>query len=116
MKAFLLIVLKALFDALFGAVREAGRDTFVDASAQKDIKKKLKDKIKKMGWCVLCCIALSGCGTRTVYIPHGEPVRLRSDVDAADVWIMTDDGPIASTMRLYEGWYCMPLEGGDDGD
>lgn len=52
----------------------------------------------------------AGC-TRTVYVPHGTPVRLRETVKDVKVWVKDADGePVAGRMDLYEGWYALPLE------
>lgn len=58
---------------------------------------------------VLCLV---GCGTRVVYVPHGEPMRLAEPV-AAKVWTLTEGGKrIKSDNRVTipEGWYCLPLQ------
>jgi len=52
----------------------------------------------------------AGC-VRTIYVPHGTPVRLRETVKNAKVWVKDADGkPVAGKMDLYEGWYALPLE------
>jgi hypothetical protein len=52
----------------------------------------------------------AGC-TRTIYVPHGTPVRLRETVKDVKVWVKDADGqPVAGRMDLYEGWYALPLE------
>jgi len=56
---------------------------------------------------------LTGC-VRTVYVPHGTPVRLRETVKDAKVWVKDADGkPIAGKMDLPEGWYALPVDGED---
>ena len=53
---------------------------------------------------------LTGC-VRTVYVPHGTPVRLRETVKDAKVWVKDADGkPIAGKMDLPEGWYALPVD------
>ena len=57
-------------------------------------------------------LLLPGCGTRTVYVPPGEPVRLRMTVKRAKVWVFDADGkPAAGVMDLPEGWYVLPDAG-----
>jgi len=59
---------------------------------------------------VLLC---SGCSliTRTIYIPHGQAVRLRQEVRNVKVWVKTKDGEIAEgKITLPEGWYCLPSD------
>jgi hypothetical protein len=59
---------------------------------------------------LLPIVLLVGC-TRTIYVPHGTPVRLRETVKDVKVWVKDADGePVAGRMDLYEGWYALPLE------
>ena len=65
---------------------------------------------------LLPILLLTGCGggtlfTRTIYVPHGTPVRLRETVTDAKVWVKDADGqPVAGKMDLPEGWYALPLD------
>ena len=60
-------------------------------------------------------LAASGCGTRTVYVAPGEPVRLRETVRDVKVWVLDEHGePVAGRMDLPEGWYCLPVQTGQD--
>jgi hypothetical protein len=53
----------------------------------------------------------AACAGRTVYVPHGTPVRLRETVKDVKVWVKDSGGdPVAGEMDLYEGWYSLPLE------
>ena len=59
---------------------------------------------------MLCALAstLHGCGVRTVYVPAGEPIRLRQSVKACKVWVADKDGKeLPSTLDLPEGWYAL---------
>ena len=59
---------------------------------------------------LLPILLLTGCGVRTIYVPHGTPVRLRETVENAKVWVLDADGkPVAGKMNLPEGWYCLPV-------
>jgi len=59
-------------------------------------------------------LALPGCGTRTIYVQSGEPVRLRETIRSAKVWVLDQDGrPVAGVMDLPEGWYALPVDGED---
>jgi hypothetical protein len=63
---------------------------------------------------LLPILLLAGC-TRTIYVPHGTPVRLRETVKDVKVWVKDADGqPVAGRMDIYEGWYTLPLEDGPD--
>lgn len=63
---------------------------------------------------VLCLLFVcSGCITfgRTVYVPHGQAVRLREEVKDVKVWVKTQDGEIVpGNMDIPEGWYALPKE------
>jgi len=51
----------------------------------------------------------AGC-VRTIYVPHGTPVRLRETVKDAKVWVKDSGGePVAGKMDLPEGWYALPM-------
>ena len=66
--------------------------------------------IRKLLPFLLPILLLAGC-TRTIYVPHGTPVRLRETVKDVKVWVKDADGqPVAGQMDLYEGWYALPLE------
>ncbi len=63
-----------------------------------------------------CSIAFasmsSGCSTRVVLVPSGEPVRLAEPV-RAKVWVIDASGnqiKSANRVTLPEGWYALPKE------
>lgn len=59
--------------------------------------------------CASACWLGCGCGTRTVLIPHGEPVRLRRTVKNVPIWAADKHGKeIEGTVDLPEGWYALP--------
>ncbi len=68
---------------------------------------------KRSCWIALIALVGScGCGTRVVYVPHGEPVRLAESVKAM-VWVKGADGvSVRSKNRitLAEGWYALPKD------
>jgi len=64
----------------------------------------------------LSCVAAggAGCGVRTVYVPHGEPVRLRETIEDAKVWVVDETGEaVPGRMDLPEGWYALPAQEGE---
>ena len=73
--------------------------------------------VRKVCWLVLLCflmILIAGCvaqtqtqtQTRTVYIPDGEPVRLREDIPRAKVWVQGPKGTLEPVeVTLKEGWF-----------
>jgi len=61
---------------------------------------------------VFVIVCLSGCATRVVLVPPGEPVRLRETVRNAKVWVADKDGKeIPGVVDLPEGWYVLPDPG-----
>ena len=69
--------------------------------------------LRKMVLCVLIFAPLcsSGCmgKTKTVYIKHGEPVRLRKTIKNAEIWAADKDGKdVPGVIDLPEGWYALP--------
>ncbi len=71
--------------------------------------------IRKLIPFLIPILLLTGCGsgslfTRTIYVPHGTPVRLRETVEDVKVWVKDADGqPVAGKMDLPEGWYSLPM-------
>lgn len=69
---------------------------------------------------VIVCVLTTcvGCLNRgkVVYVPDGQPVRLREIVRDVKVWVPGTENPseselegwIPSTMDLPEGWYVLP--------
>ena len=66
--------------------------------------------MRRHGWIILI-ICITGCWTRTIYVPAGEPVRLRETIRNVNVWVLDENGkPVAGRMDLPEGWYCLPID------
>jgi len=66
--------------------------------------------IRKLIPFLLPILLLAGC-VRTIYVPHGTPVRLRQTVKNTKVWVKDADGkPVAGKMDLPEGWYAVELD------
>jgi hypothetical protein len=56
--------------------------------------------------------AFSGCATRTIYVPPGEPVRLAAPIKNAPVWVRDAQGKwVRGRVTLQEGWYALPDPG-----
>ena len=63
---------------------------------------------------LLPILLLTGC-VRTIYVPHGTPVRLRETVKNAKVWVKDTDGaPVAGRMDIPNGWYALPMPEEDE--
>ena len=66
--------------------------------------------IRKLLPFLLPILLLTGC-VRTIYVPHGTPVRLRETVKDVKVWVKDAGGePVAGRMDLPEGWYAVELD------
>jgi len=109
----LITLIVALLRAFLPALIEASKDTAEDGARQPELKARLRKRVRET-WgrtvvCVLLLVFAAGCGTRTIYPPAGEPVRLRETIRGAKVWVMDADGrPVASKCDLAEGWYVLP--------
>lgn len=107
---WLILIVEAILRALIPALVKAAQPTAEDSRPQPELRQRLTEKVRKAGWCVvLGLVFLAGCQPRTIYIPSGEPVRLRETVHNAKVWVLDKDGqPVAGRMDLPEGWYVLP--------
>jgi len=106
----LTVILRALLPAIF----KASKSTAEDAAPQTELRDKLRTRVRstwgKVVIILLIVLLLPGCGTRTIYVPSGEPVRLRETISNARVWVMDENGePVAGRMDLPEGWYCLSV-------
>ena len=114
MSAFLVELIVALLKTFIPAISEASQDSYTVAVPEdKGLEKRLRDSVSATwgtGVILLCCsLALIGCGTRTVYIPDGQPVKLREALKNVKVWVKTKDGQIeAVEIDVPEGWYILP--------
>ena len=121
MTNWLIAVLTAFFRALLPWVAKQSRPTAEDAAPDQQTKDKLRAKVRKH-WLIIAfvlSILLTGCAggspfTRTIYVPHGTPVRLRETIKDAKVWVKDTDGQVLpGKMDLPEGWYALPDDGED---
>ncbi|MFA5265157.1 MAG: hypothetical protein WC378_15145 [Opitutaceae bacterium] len=98
------------------AILDRKPDTCEDAKRQPELKQRLRDRVKKAGWGAVIFLILAlpaGCTRiRTVYIPAGEPVRLREPVKNVKIWTLDKDGtPVPGVVDVPEGWYVLPDPG-----
>jgi len=111
-------LLIAVIKALFGGFLEHAKDISENASVDVRLRDRLRSRVRevwKVGAVVALCFLLTGCFTRTIYVPDGTPVRLREPLEDVKVWVLDSEGkPVASKMDLWEGWYCLPDPGEPD--
>ncbi len=106
----IMAVLQALVPALLN--RE---NSFENAKKQTALKKRLNDRIDK-SWgkaalpLIIVCLLISGCGgNRIIYVPDGEPVKIRETIKNAKVWTLDSQGkPVAGKMDIPAGWFALP--------
>ena len=113
---WLIALVVAVLRALLPELMKKRPPTSEDAARQPEIRRRLRDKVRakwgKRAVGVLLVLVFVGCGSvRTIYVPEGEPVRLRETVKDVDVWVADKDGnPTPGKMDLLEGWYCLSLD------
>ena len=105
-------VLKVLLPAL--ANMRATQETAArQAGLRARLSRTVRDRWADVALPVVCVVLLA-CGAgciRTVYVPHGEPVRLRETVKRVKIWSVDADGKAAAgVMDLPEGWYALPVD------
>jgi len=116
---WIVALLEVVIRALLPVLAERWRDMQEDAMRRPQFRERLRRRVRET-WgkaCLLLCLALllTGCATRSVYVPHGEPVRLRETIPGAKVWVLDASGqPVKGRMDLPEGWYCLPVPGDDE--
>ena len=106
-------VLVLLLGVLLELFRQRAQPTSEDGDPDRETRDKLRAKVRKhwlIALALLLPLAAMGCGVRTIYVPHGTPVRLRETVKDAKVWVKDADGePVAGKMDIPEGWYALPM-------
>ena len=113
MSTFIIQLIVALAKAFFPAIVEGTKDTHTVAVPEDEgLEKRLRDRVTK-AWgpaLLLVCFSLFlvGCGTRTVYVPDGTPLKIREKI-MVKVWVKTKEGDtVATEVEVYEGWYVLP--------
>ena len=107
--AMLTAIIKALLPWLARKSRPTAQDGDPDIQTRDKLRKKVRD-FWLICFFLLFIPATAGC-VRTVYVPHGTPVRLRETVKDAKVWVKDADGQVvAGRMDLPEGWFTLPVE------
>ena len=116
-------ILRAVLPALFDEAKKPFRSASEDTRPQPELRARLQDRVRSTwgrtgaaGALALCVLMMaSGCGgTKAVFVPPGEPARLRKTIKKAPVWVMGADGrPVAAVMDLPEGWYSLSDPGGE---
>jgi hypothetical protein len=68
-----------------------------------------------VAFAVVVGLLLSGCATRTIYVPPGEPVRLAAPIKSAPVWVRDSSGTwVRGRVNLDAGWYVLPDPGPEE--
>lgn len=117
--AWLIQILGVILRVLLPALLERREETSEDGMRRPELRGRLRDRVRQT-WArsaailvlALSLLVFTGCGrgTQTIYVPPGEPVRLRETIRNAKVWVADKDGkPVAGRMDLPAGWYCLPV-------
>ena len=106
-------MITAIIKVLVPWLARKSRPTAQDGDPDIQTRDKLRKKVRDF-WLVCFFLFLlsgtAGC-TRTIYVPHGTPVRLRETVRNVKVWVKDADGQVvAGKMDLPEGWFCLPVD------
>jgi hypothetical protein len=108
-----LLILEAVLRVLIPVLEKSSQAKMQDAGPQPELRERLRARVRGhwgAAMVVLALLCLTGCGARTIYVPDGEPVRLRETIKGAKVWVLGSDGqPVAGSMDLPEGWYCLAV-------
>lgn len=113
MSGFIVELIVALLKAFIPSIGEASKDSYTVAVPEDEgLEKRLRDSVATTwgkGVVILCLsLALVGCGTRTVYVPDGTPLKIREDI-MVKVWVITKEGEtIATEVLVKAGWYTLP--------
>jgi len=111
MSHILVPLVVAVLKLLVPALAQQMQDEAQEGARRPELRRKLRERITRAGWLLLVVFVLTGCPSRTIYVPPGEPVRLRETVEGVKVWVLDENGePAAGKMDLPEGWYCLPME------
>jgi len=107
---WLVTLIIAVIQAFLPVLRDEITPKAEEGKGDLALRNRLRARVKAAGWvCLLVAALLVGGCVRTVYVPSGEPVRLRATIPAAKVWVLDASGtPTPGTMDLKEGWYVLP--------
>ena len=113
MSAFLIQLFVALLKAFIPSISEASKNEYTVAVPEDDgLERRLRGSVEAT-WgktVVFLCLSLAlvGCGTRTVYVPYGTPMKIREKV-MVKVWVRVKGGDDLETeIEVQEGWYVLP--------
>ena len=110
---WLVTLIVALLRVFLPALVKASKPASEEADRNVELRDRLRRRVRRTWPLALIVVCLlSGCATRTIYIPDRTPVRLRMTVRDARVWVLDKQGqPVPGRMDLPEGWYVLPDDG-----
>ena len=118
MSQWLAAIIAGIVQAIVAILAKRSERSAEEGARRPELSDRLRERVRRK-WSgktlpviifLVVLLALPGCGTRTIYVQSGEPVRLRETIRSAKVWVLDQDGrPVAGVMDLPEGWYCLPV-------
>jgi ABC-type Fe3+ transport system permease subunit len=115
---WLAAIIAGIVQAIVAILAKRSERSAEDGARRPELRDRLRERVRRK-WSgktlpviivLVVLLALPGCGTRTIYVQSGEPVRLRETIRSAKVWVLDQNGkPVAGVMDLPEGWYCLPV-------
>ena len=114
MSKFFVELILGILKLIFPSIREGMKDSNTTAVEEDEgLEDRLRDRVDNhWGHCwiiFMFSFMLVGCGTRTVYVPDGTPVKLRESLKGVKIWVKDKDGnTIATEMDVPEGWFILP--------
>lgn len=119
MNQWLAAIIAGIVQAIVAILAKRSQRTAEDARQQSQLRDRLRREVRRtwagkslpmLAVLAMLIFSVGGCGVRTIYVPSGEPVRLRETIPGAKVWVLDESGkPVAGVMDLPEGWYCLPV-------
>lgn len=120
MNQWLAAIIAGIVQAIVAILAKRSERSAENGARRPELRDRLRERVRRK-WSgktlpviivLVVLLALPGCGTRTIYVQSGEPVRLRETIRSAKVWVLDQDGkPVAGIMDLPDGWYVLPDDG-----
>lgn len=113
-------IIMAFVRILLPSLLNGEQPTYQEATPQPELQARLRRRIRQTWPAALLMTLLLAPGCRTVdtvYVPHGEPVRIRETVRGVAVWVMGEDGePMPGVIDIPSGWWALSDDEAAEGE